>query len=70
MEDIDMCEKILDPNIYTLTGKPVRNKPKAVMNYYLYMPQELNDKHQNIEIFADIMYIKGNMFLITVSKKV
>ena len=32
MEDIDICEKIFGPDIYTLKGKRVRTKPISAVN--------------------------------------
>ena len=39
MEDIDICEKIFGTNTYKLKVKTVRTKPKAVVNYYINIPQ-------------------------------
>ena len=32
MEDMDICEKIVGPNIHTLEVNTVRTKPKVVVN--------------------------------------
>ena len=52
-EDIDIYEKIFGNDTYTLKGTAVHTKPKAVVNYYIEIPQELKYKHQNIELFAN-----------------
>ena len=35
MEDMDICESIFGPDIYTLKGSTVHTKPKAVAKYYI-----------------------------------
>ena len=70
MEDIDTCEKIFGPNIYTLKGKILRTKLKAVVNDYIDISQGLKDTHQNIELCANTMYIQGQTFLLTISNKI
>ena len=70
MEDIDIFEKILGPDVTTLKGKTVRNKPKSVVNDYIGITQELNDTHQNIELCADIMYIQRQIICISIYKRI
>ena len=70
MDDIDICEKIFGPFMYTLKGKTVCTKPKAVVNDYIDIIQELKDTHQQIELCDNFMYILGQMFLVTISKKI
>ena len=70
MKGIDMCEKILDPDIYTLKGKTIPTKTKSVVNDYIYITQEIKDTHQNIELCAYIVYIQGQMFLVAISKRI
>ena len=48
----------------------MRTKPKSVVNYYVDILQELKDTHQNIELFVGLLYIQGQMFLITISNKI
>ena len=70
MYDIDICEKIFGPDIYTLKGNTVQNKPKEVVNYYIGIPQWLKDTYQNIEKKSNIMYIQGKIFLVNISKNI
>ena len=55
VEDLDICEKVFGRDIYTLKGKTVNTKPNSLVNDYIYIPQELKDKHQTIEICVNIM---------------
>ena len=70
MEDIDTCEKIFGPNINKLKGNILRTKLKAVVNDCIDISQGLKDTHQNIELFANTMYIQGQTFLLTISNKI
>ena len=70
MEDINICEDIFGPDIYSLKGKTVRSNPKVVVNDYIEVPRELITTHQDVELCADIMYIQGVMFLVAISKNI
>ena len=70
IEDINMYEKIFGSDIYTLNGNTVCNKPKAMVNSYFNIPQELKNALQNIEICADIMFIQRKMFLVSISNTI
>ena len=47
MEDIDICQNIFGTDIYKLKGKRVHNKTKAVVSYYIEIPQELKYTKKN-----------------------
>ena len=70
MKDINICEKIFYPYIYTLRGKLLFTKPKAALNDYIDIPKELKNTHQNIELCANIMYISGQMFFVAIYKRI
>ena len=70
IEDIGICEKIFGTDIYKFKGKTVHIKQKSVVNDYMEITQKLKDTQQNIDLCADIMYIQGNMFLVTITKRI
>ena len=70
MEDIEVCEKIFGLDIYTLKGKTIRLKLKAVVNDYVKIPKDLLKTHQDVELCANIMYIQGVVFLVIVSRHI
>ena len=70
IEYIDIFGEIFGPDIYTLKVNTVNTKPKAVVDDYIDILQELKDTHQNIYIFDDIIYIRGQMFLLATSKTI
>ena len=69
LDDVKRCEAIYGPNVYALKGKSVRSKPPVVLNDYVKVPPELKVKNEDVELCADIMYIQGIPFLVTVSKR-
>jgi hypothetical protein len=68
VDDINVCENIYGPDIYSMKGKTVRPKPKVVVNDYLEVPTELVEAHKKVILCMDIMFIDEVRFLITVSK--
>ena len=54
----------------TLKGKSTDKPGPPVVNDYIEVPVELREAHKNIELCADIFYIKGVMFLLTLSKNI
>ena len=69
-EDIDMSEKIYGTDVFALKGKTTRSKPKLTIQDYIEIPSELKSAHQGINLCADLMYIQGIIFLVTVSKNI
>jgi hypothetical protein len=56
-EDINIAEKIFGKDISSLKGKSTRRKPKPVRQDLIEIPKELIDKHHNIELCMDTMYV-------------
>ena len=69
-EDINIAEKIFGKDISTLKGKSVRTTPVPVVKDYIKIPKAIMEKHQDVELCADIMFIQGLAFLTTISKRI
>ena len=69
IQDVMNCEVIYGPDVYTLKGKSTRSKPLPIVSNYVEKPKELKAKHKFVELCADVMYIQGITFLVTVSKR-
>ena len=65
-----MSEKIYGTDVFALKGKTTRSKPKLTIQDYIEIPSELKSAHQGINLCADLMYIQGIIFLVTVSKNI
>ena len=68
VDDIKNFEKIYGVNVPVLKGKSVRTKPQPVVKDYVEVPTELKQKNIAVELCADVMYIQGVTFLVTISK--
>ena len=69
VKDVMNCEMIYGPDVYTLKGKSTRSKPLPIVLDYVEIPRELKAKHEYVKLCADVMYIQGITFLVTVSKR-
>ena len=69
VQDVMNCEAIYSPDIYTLKGKSTRSKPLPIVSDYVEIPRKLKARHEYAELCADVMYIQGITFLVTVSKQ-
>ena len=70
MSDVRLAEKIHGPAINVLKGKTTRTKPIPVPDDRIEVPPELKLKHQGVNLCADIMFIQGVIFLITISREI
>ena len=53
----------------TLKGKSTRGKMRIAIQDHLEIPKEFKMRNENVALCADIMFILGVPFLITISKK-
>jgi hypothetical protein len=68
--DIDNAHKLFGDDIATLRGKTVRNTPYAVMADYVEIPKEILDLNKAVTIAADVMFMNGLPFGVTISRKI
>ena len=70
LEHIRVMEHIYGDNSILLKGKTTRRKPLPVVQDYVQIPEQLINAHQGIILYADIFYINGIAFLLTISKAI
>ena len=70
MADVDIAEAIYGKDIGAIKGKTVRKKPTPVVRDYIQIPKEIIQKHQDITLCIDTMYINEMPFLATISKNI
>jgi hypothetical protein len=68
--DIDNARKLFCDEIATLRGKTVRNTPDAMMADYVEIPKEILDLNKAVTIAADVMFMNGLPFVVTISQKI
>jgi len=69
-QDINAAEDIFGTNINALKGKTVHRSPRKLINVVDDVPAEIMDRHQDITLFIDIMFVNKQAFLITLSESV
>jgi len=63
--DIIRAEDILGPNLGSLKGKMTRTKPsRLIINTHNKLPAEMLEKHGDVTLAADIMYINTISFML------
>ena len=68
VKDSKIAEKIFGPDISTLKGKSVSNKPKQVTRDIVDIPKELVMKHSSLDMCIDTMFINKCVFLTSIDK--
>ena len=56
-EDVNIAERIFGKDVSSLKGKSTRRKPKPVRADLIEIPKELIEKHKDIELCMDTMYV-------------
>ena len=68
--DIAVARKIFGPSDCCLKGKWVRGKPKRVDEGIVSIPASVMERCRDLTLAADVMFVCGLPFLITLSRKV
>ena len=65
------AEDILGPNLGSLKGKMTRTKPsRVIINTYDELPAEMLEKHGDVTLAVDIMYINEIPFMMMTSQAI
>ena len=67
-KDITNAKKIFGPSVPCLKGKQVRRKPDRVNPSYVSIPADLIKQHKFVILAADVMFVCGMPFLISLSR--
>jgi hypothetical protein len=68
--DMDNAHKLFGDDIASLRGKTVRNTPGVVVADYAEIPKEIIDMNKAVTIAADVMFVNGLPFVVTISRKI
>ena len=69
-EDIMAAEHILGPEVGGLKGKTTHRSPQEVKQVFKPLDPKIMDRYRHIMLCADIMYVNGIPFLVTVSQHI
>jgi hypothetical protein len=70
VKDVNIANKIFGPDMSSLKGKSTRQKPKPVRKDFIEIPKELIEKHHNIELCMDTMYVNECGMLTAIDKTI
>ena len=70
--DIMAAEDIFGPDLGILKGKTVRRSSRAVDDDIRYrpLPAMVHERYQEVTLCADVMYVNGIPFLVSISRKI
>jgi hypothetical protein len=68
LEDMNIAERIIGPEIERVKGTTRRTKPTPVICNYIEIPEELINNQKNVTLCIDTMYVNGIAFLTTVAR--
>ena len=68
--DVHNAHQLFGPDLANLRGKTVRRSPEHVAVDYIDLPLSFLDRHRNVTVTADIMFVNGLPFLITLSRAI
>ena len=68
--DVKNAHQLFGPDLANLRGKTVRRRPDHVAVDYVDLPLSLLDRHRDVTLTADLMFVNGLPFLITLSRAI
>ena len=68
--DITNARAIFWPDLPSVRGKTVRTTPAPVVADYMAVPQSLVDANKAITLAADVFFVDGIAFLLTVARRI
>ena len=70
IEDVCNANNIYGYNVPTLKGNTVRQQPNCVQEEYIEVPGSLKERIGNLKVVADVMFVNGIPFVVSVSRGV
>jgi hypothetical protein len=66
-DDVNNANNIFGPDLATIRGKTVRQKPERIITDYVKIPRDFFEKHYRITLVADVMFVNLVPFLVSAS---
>ena len=67
IDDVVNADKIFGPDVAALKGKTTRPKAPVVRQDIIAIPPIIRERHSNIDLVADLMFVNRIPFLVTLS---
>ena len=68
--DITNARAIFGPDLPSVRGKTVRTRPAPVVGDYVAVPRSLVDANKALPLAADVFFVDGTAFLLTVARRI
>ena len=70
VEDVKIAECIFGPDMSSLKGKSMRRKPKPMRKDLVEIPAKITEKHHDIELCMDIMFVNECGMLTAIDRSI
>ncbi len=68
-DDITNARTIFGPDLVNLRGKTVWQTPVPVVGDYMWVPREVVERNKIVRLAANVFFVDGIAFLLTVSRQ-
>jgi hypothetical protein len=68
VQDVHNANRIFGPDLANLRGNTTRKKTEHVRADYVEIPRDLVNMHKYVTLVADVMFVNGLPFLVTLSR--
>ena len=68
--DVANARTIFGPDLASIRGKTVRRTPEPVVTDYVAVPRTLIEANKVITLAADVFFVDGTAFLLTVARRI
>ena len=70
VEDVKIAERIFRPDMSSLKGKSTRRMPKPVRKDLVEIPNDITEKHHDIELCMDTMFVNKCGMLTVIDRSI
>ena len=68
IHDVRIARHVFGPDVNAIKGKTTRRTHLPVVSDYIHIPTQIYQRNHRIVVVADVMFVSGLKFLVTVSR--